>query len=96
MSLLTKLKNTHPRKGYIYAVTSGKYLGELLVYIERVDNTVSFLTLPDMKNRNIPASNFEFGVKESIVDVVEKLPKNVYNVCKKQYKKNLENNLICD
>lgn len=97
MNLLTKLKkDTQPKKRYIYAVTGGKYLGELLVFMEQRGDDAVFLTLPDMKNRNIPVAKFNFGVKENIVEVVEKLPRAVYNVCKLQYKKNMENNVVCD
>ena len=77
----------HPRKKYLYAVTGGKYLGELLVYMEKKNENFNFLTLPDMKIREIPYDKFEFGLTNKIVDIVEKLPGNVYTTCKKQYLK---------
>jgi hypothetical protein len=88
--LTSKLLFKHPKKGYIYAVTGGAYLGELLVYIMAKDENkiYSFLTLPDMKVRDIPADKFKFGIREQIVDVVEKLPKYAYTVCEAQYTKN--------
>lgn len=84
----------HPKKRYIYAVTGGKLLGELLVYINSNKDTHSFLSLPIMKNRAIPIDKFDFGIKERIVDVVEKIPKNIYSVCIKQYNKNIEDDNI--
>lgn len=54
---------------------------------QRHDNFV-FLSLPDMNIREVPCKKFEFGLTEKIVDVVERLPSSVYNVCKLQYSKN--------
>lgn len=82
----------HPRKRFIYAVTGGKYLGELLVYIKQEDDDYKFITLPEMKNRSVPTTNFSFGLKENIVDTVQKLPHSVYKMCVLQYKKNVEIN----
>lgn len=86
--LTSKFTLLHPRKGYVYAVTGGTYLGELLVYIDKKDNICTFLTLPEMKVRDIPIDKFKFGIKERIVDVVEKLPKYAYRACVLQYNKN--------
>jgi len=81
-------KKKHPVKRYLYAITGGKYLGELFVFIEDKNDTFSFLSLPDMKIRDIPSEKFDFGIENKIIDVVEKLPKEVFEVCKKQYYKN--------
>lgn len=89
MRILTNKLLPHPRQRYVYAVTGGVYLGELLVYIKTNDNVYSFLTLPDMHIRDIPVDKFKFGIQESIVDVVKKMPKYAYRVCKAQYNKNL-------
>lgn len=86
---------SHPKRKHIYAVTAGKYLGELLVYIEKKGDDFAFLSLPEMKNRNISQTNFTNGLKIEIVEPVEKIPGSVYNVCMKQYKKNIENNVYC-
>jgi len=78
----------HPKKKYVYAVTGGKFLGELLVFIESNKENYSFLSLPDMHVREIPYEKFEFGLQEKILDVVEKLPEHVFKTCKAQYLKN--------
>lgn len=78
----------HPRKRYLYAITGGKYLGELFVFIEKVGDNFNFLSLPDMKIREVPYEKFEFGLTNKIIDVVEKLPSEVFKTCKKQYLKN--------
>lgn len=78
----------HPRPNYIYAVVKGVFLGELLVYIEEVEKNYNFLSLPTMVIREIPKEKFLFGINEKIVEIVTKIPKYVYKVCKKQYFKN--------
>jgi len=78
----------HPKKQFIYAVTGGVYLGELLVYMATSNNNHKFLSLPKMINRDIPVEKFTFGVDQKIVDTVEKLPVNIYKTCMQQFKKN--------
>jgi len=82
------LKKKHPKKQYIYAVTAGYYLGELLVYMETASTSYKFLSLPTMVIRDIPIEKFELGLKDKIVDIVEKIPSRVFKVCKLQYEKN--------
>jgi hypothetical protein len=86
---------SHPKQKHIYAVTTGKYLGELLVYIEKKKDNYSFLSLPEMKNRDISQVNFKTGITSKIVEPVEKIPSSVFSVCVEQYKKNIENNVYC-
>jgi len=81
-------KKQHPKKRYIYAVTAGYYLGELLVYMETVDSYYKFLSLPTMIVRDIPTDKFNSGIENKIVDVVEKIPNKVFKVCRLQYNKN--------
>jgi len=90
MKIFNKLFNReHPRERYIYAVTKGLYLGELLVYVGRYDTDYTFLSLPKMQNRIVPEDKFKFGIKEGIIEVVKKIPKNVYDICKLQHQKNI-------
>jgi len=78
----------HPKKRYVYAITGGAFLGELFVYMEKKNDNFVFLSLPDMKIREVPCNKFDFGLTQKIVDIVEKLPANVYDVCRIQYNKN--------
>jgi hypothetical protein len=92
MKTLNKVKSffkkQHPKEQYVYAVTAGAYLGELLVYMDSKDNSYNFLILPNMAIRQIPREKFDIGLKNNIVEAVEKLPSYVYGTCKLQYKKN--------
>jgi len=93
MTIIKKLYK-HPKKKYIYAITGGKYIGELLVFCQSNDTDYCFLSLPHMKNRFIPKEKFDFGVTEKIVEIVEKIPHRVYKVCNTQFNKNVEDNQI--
>jgi hypothetical protein len=87
--ILSFFKKQHPKQKTVYAITGGKYLGEMFVFIEEKNqNTYGFLSLPEMHIRDIPKEKFEFGLKEKIIDVIDKIPSYVYNVCVAQYKKN--------
>ena len=90
MSILSKIKfkAKHPTHPFIYAVTAGKFLGELLVYAEQESTNFIFLSLPTMKVRHIPIEKFEAGLNDKIVEAVEKLPEYVHRTCMQQYKKN--------
>jgi hypothetical protein len=87
--LLSGIKGcfSHPRVRHIYAVTAGDYVGQFFVYIEKVDNSYCFLTLPDMYVRYVPTQEFEDGIDKKIVDPVEKMPLEVFNICVAQYRK---------
>jgi hypothetical protein len=89
--LLKIIKNflfKHPKKGFIYAVVTGTYAGQLFVFIETDKEDHCFLSLPQMVNRKVPISKFELGLKNKIVETVERLPKQIHNICTKQYRKN--------
>lgn len=91
--MFSKKPTIHPQPRFIYAVTKGAYLGELLVYMESAQCVHNFLSLPDMKTREIPQDKFELGLQDNIVDIVEQLPNDVFTTCQAQYKKN--KTLIC-
>ena len=80
--------NKHPKKKIVYAITGGKYLGELLVFMEEKDKNFLFLSLPEMHVREVPKEKFSFGLEEKIIEIVKKIPSYVYGVCKAQYLKN--------
>jgi hypothetical protein len=79
---------THPIKGYAYAITTGTYAGQIFVYVETTKGEHGFLSLPEMVIRNVPEDKFKFGLNTKIIDIVERLPKNIYTMCTKQYRKN--------
>ena len=80
--------NKQPQPKSVYAVTTGTYAGELIVYIESNNSYHNFLALPKMENREIPHEKFEFGINNKIIEQVKKLPGNIFSVCKLQHTKN--------
>jgi len=88
MKKLFSFLGKHPRVRHVYAVCGGKYLGEMFVFMEQQDTEYYFLSLPAMQIRQVPIEKFDTGLKEKILDVVNKLPKDIYNICQKQYKAN--------
>ena len=69
----------------IYVVNSGDYLGEFFVYIESNENEYRFLSLPKMQLRKVPKDKFKFAIDNKVLELVEKLPSETYEVCKAQY-----------
>lgn len=77
----------------IYAVERGDYIGEFFVYIKTLKSgDHCFLSLPKMQKRIIPEKSFYNGIKNKIMVFVEKLPNPVYQLCRKQYERLLNNN----
>jgi len=74
--------------GDTYAVLAGDYVGEMWCFIERKENTLCFLSFPNMLTREAPFDRFQFGVANKIAEKVKKLPKEVFEVVKAQYAKN--------
>lgn len=83
-------KKRHPRTKTVYAVTKGAYLGEMFILVENDKSTkeYGFLSLPDMHVRRVPYEKFDLGISNKIIDVVKKIPSDVYKTCVKQYFKN--------
>ena len=46
-----------------------------------------FLSLPSMEQRDVPKDKFYDGINNKIIESVETLPKNIYQICEAQYKK---------
>ena len=77
------------KKGSLYAVSTGVYLGEFFVYMNSNNKQKNFLSLPKMINRSIDDKNIEHAVKKGILEFQEVLPVHIIDVCTKQYEKNL-------
>lgn len=73
----------------IYAVEHGDFIGNFFVYVEQTKSgDYSFLSLPRMIPVVVPRKSFDYGVKNKILVFVERLPKNIHNICQVQYRKN--------
>jgi hypothetical protein len=84
---LNRKKNSTLKKRGAYAVVTGDYIGEFLVYMESDSTNNIFLSLPKMIIRKVPIDAFNRGVESNIVDLVKVLPSDVFSVCRAQYHK---------
>ncbi len=82
------LNISYKMAGKLYAVHHGDYAGQLFALINETDNSCNFLSMPEMKNIEVPKKDFDEGLDKDIIKFVEKLPKDVFEVVKAQYEKN--------
>jgi len=90
MVLKTSLKKIKdfffPKERSIYVVLDGVYKGEWLVPVSYIPDHTVFFSLPDRHIRTIPNKDVQFGLQNKILEVVDILPKNIYNNCIEEYK----------
>lgn len=80
-----------PEPRHIYAIKSGSFAGEMWIYCgdrKKKELCYNFLSIPIMENRSVEKEIFENGFENGVVEFVEKVPKYVYKISKKQYDKN--------
>ena len=77
-----------PEQRYAFAIKTGTYAGEIIIFIKQNSQNYEFLSVPKMLNRQIPVEKFKLGVDTGIVDFVEKIPKDVYKIVSAQFEKN--------
>ena len=77
-----------PVIGHVYAVHTGTYAGQMLLYIKKESVDYCFLSIPEMRNFTIPVTIFDHGIKTDIVKYVETVPKYVSKVSIAQYNQN--------
>ena len=70
---------------YMYAIREGDYKGCFFVCVSIDEDKYNFLSLPDREPVSVPKDDFSRGIKTKIVDLVEKIPYNVFTVCEAQY-----------
>jgi hypothetical protein len=78
----------HPIKRHAYAVTTGAYVGEIMVFVDKNEDSYNFISIPKNINRSIPVGKFEIGIVQSIVEHVEEIPDDVFSILEKQFEFN--------
>lgn len=76
--------------GDTYACQTGDYVGRLLIFIDKNKHEYGFLSTPDMENQWVPIDKFDFGVKNGIIEYVERVPKEVRAVASIKFGQNKE------
>jgi hypothetical protein len=79
------------KSGSAYACQAGDHAGKMLIYISKKGEKYGFLSIPTMENLWIPTKEFDNGIKNSIIEYVERVPKEVRKVTEAQF---LSNSLI--
>jgi len=88
-SIVAKIfKRGTSHTGKVYAVTTGDYVGEMFVCVEETEETFKFLSIPKNINRYVPKEKFDFGMNYDIIEYVDTLPDEVFDVVKAQFIKN--------
>ena len=80
------------KKQSLYAVHHGDFAGQLIAFIEKREHSYNFLAMPDMKNIEVPEKDLNEGIEKDIVQFVEILPDDIFEVVREQYKKNENTN----
>lgn len=86
--ILKRSNKVIPKSKEVYAVVTGAYVGEMLVYCTKDQENYFFLSIPKNINRVIPIDKFKFAIDNKIAEFVDVLPKKVYNICLKQFEYN--------
>ena len=86
--LLKRKSKVIPKPPEVYAVGTGTYVGEMLVYCKKDIDNYYFLSIPKNINRIIPIEKFDYAIEHKIAEFAHKLPKPVYKICAKQYQYN--------
>lgn len=71
-----------------YAVQVGDYVGQMFIVCEVTEQDIGCLSIPDMKNIKVPLDKWEFGWNSDIIEHVEDISQDVFEVCVAQYQKN--------
>jgi len=76
------------KKRELYAVNNGDYVGQMFAIISVSNDNVACLSIPGMENVDVPLAKFDIGRNSDIITLVERLSRDIWNVCDAQYNKN--------
>ena len=87
--LLEKIKEKRysPVERALYACTAGDYVGKFFVFINKIPDGGQYkaLTFPEMMLLYINEEDVKEGMEKKILDLVQILPKDVFETCLKEY-----------
>jgi len=70
----------------LYAVTAGSMQGQFFVFINADGDWYDVLSMPDNIPMKINKSHIDEGLAKGVLDLVEILPKDVYEIACAEYK----------
>ena len=79
-------------KRELYACSQGDFVGKTFVVINVENQNVNCLQLPELKNIQISTEQFDVGRNSDIIELIEVLPEDVFEITTAQYHKNEDSN----
>ena len=79
-------------KRELYACSQGDFVGKTFVVINVENQNVNCLQLPELKNIQISTEQFDVGRNSDILELIEVLPEDVFEVTTAQYHNNENSN----
>ncbi len=79
-------------KRELYACSQGDFVGKTFIVINVEGQNVNCLQLPELKNIQISTEQFDVGRNSDIIELIETIPKDVFEVTVAQYHKNEDSN----
>lgn len=79
------LKKTKYKKGSSYGVVGGDYYGEIFVLVKEDVDCLFFISIPNMKVRKVSLEKFEIGIKNKVLDYIQIVPKETYQLLKSHF-----------
>ena len=76
----------------VYAITTGDYVGETYICVDDSSDPLKFLSIPKNINRYVPQDKFDFGMNYDIIEYIETLPTEVFEIVKAQFLYNENSN----
>ena len=76
----------------LFAVQAGDYVGQMFAVVDLTKGLVGCLSVPSMQNVNVTQEKFDFGRNNDIIEYVETLTTDVFQVIHAQYTKNANSN----
>ena len=81
-------KGDEPKLGKSYSVTTGAHVGKIFIFIKKDESDYYFLSVPDMVNHMVSKKDFDIGLKNGILEYLEKVPGYVRRTTKAQFEEN--------
>ena len=73
------------KRGDVYAVQAGDFVGQLFNFIKKDKDDYMFLSIPTMEIQRVPIEKFDLAKEQGIIEYVETLPRNIFKVIKAEY-----------
>jgi hypothetical protein len=73
------------KKGDVYAIQLGDFIGQFFNFIKKDGNEYIFLSTPMMEIQRVPKEKFVFAKEQGIIEYVENLPRNIFQVIEAEY-----------